>query len=159
MDRRPRAQRGLSEGVAGAAVTSYWVAFTASRFAIGQLSTRWTGKRILQVSGFVTPLLALLIAFPPTVYVDLIAVALLGAFIAPVFPTWIGLTPLTVPSQYASQAIGFQVSAAAIGIATLPGAIMFVARRAGLESIPVSLVLLILVLSFSQARLLNANGK
>jgi fucose permease len=146
--------RGVPAGVAGGAVTGYWIAFTLSRFIMGQLTTIWSSKQILTASGLITPLLAAGIAFPPFTFADQIAAVLLGAWIAPMFPTWIGLTPSTVRSDRASQAIGFQVSAAAIGIVVLPGLISSIAVRVGLEAIPIALLGLATVYSITQSILL-----
>jgi fucose permease len=68
------------------------------------------------------------------------AAALLGFALAPVFPTLISVTPDRVGHYFAPQAVGFQVAAANIGIATLPGLVALVARRAGLETVCVFLV-------------------
>jgi fucose permease len=58
---------------------------------------------------------------------------ILGLCFAPVFPLLIALTPERVGEGHAGHAIGLQVAAAALGGGALPGAIGFIARRAGLE--------------------------
>jgi fucose permease len=140
-------------GIAGAAVTGYWIAFTLSRFVMGQLTTIWSSKQILAASGWMSPVLAAGIAFPLFPYMDLGCAVMLGAWIAPMFPTWIGLTPTTVPSDRASQAIGFQVSSAAIGIMVLPGMISKIAVSLGLESIPIALLILATLYTVTQITL------
>ncbi|XZE34336.1 MFS transporter [Pirellulaceae bacterium SH501] len=150
--------RNVPAGIAGAAVTGYWIAFTLSRFVMGQLTTIWSSKQILAASGWMSPVLAAGIAFPLFPYMDLGCAVMLGAWIAPMFPTWIGLTPTTVPSDRASQAIGFQVSSAAIGIMVLPGLISNVAVSLGLESIPIALLILATLYTATQITLF-ANAK
>ncbi|AMV31410.1 putative transporter [Pirellula sp. SH-Sr6A] len=146
--------RGVSASVAGGAVTGYWIAFTLSRFIMGQLTTVWSSKQILTASGVISPILAAGIAFPPFAFADQIAAVLLGAWIAPMFPTWIGLTPATVRSDRAAQAIGFQVSSAAIGIVVLPGLISSIAVAFGLEAIPIALFILACAFTMTQSVLL-----
>ncbi len=147
--------KGLSAAYAGGAVTGYWLAFTLGRFGIGQLTAYWSGVTIVQVAGWMFPLLALFILFPVVPYLDLVLLSVLGCVIAPIFPTWIGLTPKTVRADMAPQAIGFQVSAAAIGIAVIPGVVSFVARRVGLECIPWSLLVIAVLFCLLQGRLLR----
>ena len=76
---------------------------------------------------------AALIAWSPAGPVTYAATALLGFALAPVFPTLIAATPDRVGPRFAAHAIGFQVAAAAAGIATFPGVVASLARRAGLE--------------------------
>ncbi len=146
---------GLNEGLAGAAITAYWLAFTLSRFGIGALSVRWDGKQILNASALISIFLATIILIPNMNYLGLSAVALLGASIAPIFPTWIGITPRTVEPNYASAAIGYQVASAAIGIALIPWTIALISRMTTLHAIPVSLFVLVLMFLALQHRLLK----
>ena len=67
--------------------------------------------------------------------------ALLGFALAPIFPTWISITPERVGHSFAAQAVGFQVAAANVGIALIPGAVGVLARRQGLEVVPAFLVI------------------
>lgn len=147
--------RSIPAGIAGAAVTGYWIAFTLSRFIMGQLTTIWSSKQILTASGWASPILAAGIAYPLFPHMDLGCAVLLGAWIAPMFPTWIGLTPTTVQGDRASQAIGFQVSSAAIGIMVLPGLISGIAVSLGLECIPIALLVLAILYTVTQTVLLS----
>lgn len=66
---------------------------------------------------------------------------LTGLAFAPVFPTLIALTPLRLGARHAGNAMGFQVSAATVGQAVVPGLIGVAAQRAGVEAIARSFVL------------------
>jgi fucose permease len=72
-------------------------------------------------------------------YLDLplsfLGLALLGFFMAPLFPLSISDTPHLVGVEHAPNAIGFQISAASLGFATLPGLAGLLAERLGLEVI------------------------
>ena len=52
----------------------------------------------------------------------------------------ISITPQRVGHYFAPQAVGFQVAAANVGIALIPGAVGVLARRHGLEVISVFLI-------------------
>ena len=67
--------------------------------------------------------------------ISFLGLALLGFFMAPLFPLSISDTPHLVGTKHAANAIGFQISAASLGFATLPGLAGFMAERLGLEVI------------------------
>lgn len=147
--------QGISAETAGLAVTGYWFAFTLSRFGLGQIANYWGGEKLVKASAYLLPVTAALILFPPFQYVDLLLIVLYGSIISPIFPTWIGLTPHTVKAEYAPQAIGFQVSAAAIGIATIPGLIAWIASQTDLRFIPMALLINAVTFLVLQAYLLR----
>jgi hypothetical protein len=70
-------------------------------------------------------------------------VGLIGFAIAPIFPGLVSGTRERVGVHYAANTIGMQVSAAALGAATLPGLAGILAQRIfSLEIIPVYLAIL-----------------
>ena len=125
--------RGVAPAAAGVAVGGYWGALTAGRVVFGQLAASLGRVAILRIGMTLAPLAALLIWWNPADAVSFAGAALLGFGLAPIFPTLISSTPGRVGEYFAPQAVGFQVAAANVGIATLPGAVGFVAGRAGLE--------------------------
>jgi fucose permease len=74
--------------------------------------------------------------------ISFLGLALLGFAIAPIFPLSISDTPHLVGREHAPNAIGFQVAAASLGIAILPGLAGVLAQRLSLEVIGPFLVLL-----------------
>ena len=70
----------------------------------------------------------------------LAGLALLGFSLAPIFPMLIASTPARLGAEHAAHAIGFQVSAACLGAAALPGLAGLIARWQGIEEIPAVLV-------------------
>ena len=125
--------RGVAPTAAGVAVGGYWGALTAGRVVFGQLAASLGRVAILRIGMTLAPLAALLIWWNPADAVSFAGAALLGFGLAPIFPTLISATPSRVGEYFAPQAVGFQVAAANVGIATLPGTVGFVAGRAGLE--------------------------
>jgi MFS family permease len=67
--------------------------------------------------------------------------ALMGLSAAAIFPSMIGVTPARFGQDRAATIIGFQVGAAALGIAGLPALAGVLAARQGLEIIPALLVI------------------
>jgi fucose permease len=76
----------------------------------------------------------------------------MGFCFAPIFPLLISLTPARVGGASAAQAIGFQVSAASLGAAGVPGVAGLLAKRFGLEVIgPVLLCVAVMLLVLHEA--------
>jgi fucose permease len=125
-----REGRGLSVEAAGSWTAAYWASLTVGRIALGFVVDRWGADRLLRVASFA--LLGGAIAFAasdgPTGRAGLL---LMGLSLAPVFPTLMARTPARVGTGVARHAVGFQVSAATLGSALLPGFVGLLVVRAG----------------------------
>ena len=79
---------------------------------------------------------------------------ILGAALAPVYPLLTADTPRRVGTRYAMHAVGFQVSAAYLGAAAIPGAVGVAATWHGGDVIGLALVAVALaVLALHEATL------
>ncbi len=132
--------RHFSTAVAGTVVGGYWAALTIGRIVFGQLATRVSRLAILRCGTLLAPLAAAMIAWSPLPGADVPGAAMLGFALAPIFPMLISATPDRVGRRHAAHAIGFQVSAATVGVAALPGLAGVLARQVGLEVIGVVLL-------------------
>ncbi|MDY0019930.1 MAG: MFS transporter [Anaerolineae bacterium] len=135
--------RGISIEIAGLWAGSYWATFTLGRFLAGLYNQR-IGLNTL-ISGSLLGALAgsLLLWWNPVGIASLVGVGLIGFAIAPIFPGLVSGTRERVGVHYAANTIGMQVSAAALGAATLPGLAGILAQRIfSLEIIPVYLAIL-----------------
>ena len=147
--------RGMHPTAAGLATGGYWASLTAGRFVFGQLSASVGRRTVLRIGTGLAPLAALLLAANAGHAASVAGAALLGFALAPIFPTLISITPDRVGGYFAPQAVGFQVAAANVGIALLPGMVGVLARRHGLEVVGAYLVaaaLVLLVMEESIAR-------
>ncbi|QOV87824.1 MFS transporter [Humisphaera borealis] len=141
--------RSLSPATCGAAVTVFWASLTAGRIAFGQAAERFSAVAILRLATCLAPIAAgLMCVRSGGAPLAIMAAGLLGFSLAPMFPMWISLTPARVGERLAAQAIGFQVSAATVGVAVLPSIAGWLARNVGLESIPVFLMATTVALLF-----------
>jgi fucose permease len=127
--------RGMRTTTAGLATGGYWASLTAGRIVFGQLAASMSRRTVLRIGHGLAPLAAALLWVNAGDSISVAAAALLGFALAPIFPTLISVTPDRVGHYFAPQAVGFQVAAANIGIATLPGLVALAARRAGLETV------------------------
>jgi fucose permease len=86
---------------------------------------------------------AVLLWLNPIPMANLIATALVGFAIAPIFPAMMSGTSSRVGVEYAANTIGMQMAAAGLGVALLPSLVGVLARRVSLEAIPVCLIVLL----------------
>ncbi|MCC6397572.1 MAG: MFS transporter [Bacteroidetes bacterium] len=132
--------RGIHAEVAGLWVGSYWATFTVGRFVAGVYAKR-TGVNLLVTGSLIAALLgAVLLWWNPVSVANLVAVAMIGFAIAPIFPAMMSGTSRRVGLRFAANTIGTQIAAGGLGSATIPSVVGILARRTSLEAIPVCLM-------------------
>lgn len=136
--------RGISPQAAGFWTGSYWATFTVGRILAGLYAKRLGINTLVQ--GGVTLALtgAILLWWHPFQLANLLAVALIGIAIAPIFPAMMSGTSRRVGAQFAANTIGIQMAATGLGGVTIPSLMGILARRFSLEIIPICLVLVFL---------------
>lgn len=127
--------RGVAPGVAGLWVAVYWAALTAGRIVAGAVASRLRGDALLRLGMIGSVVGALLIWWDPGMSSGFLGLAALGFALAPIFPTLIAETPTRLGPSHATSAIGFQVAAAYLGTAAIPGLTGVLAGYAGLTVI------------------------
>lgn len=153
-----REGRGLSLEEAGFWTTVFWGSLTAGRFGLGLIVDRVGPDRLLRTATLGAVLGAAAFAGSAGLAGQL-GLGLLGISLAPLFPTLMARTPARLGGELAPHAIGFQVSAATLGSAVLPGALGLVAARAGLTAVPPLLVAAaLLVLGLHEVLLRRTRG-
>ena len=83
---------------------------------------------------------ALLVAARLPLEAAFLGLSLMGLGLAPVFPCLMSRTPQRLGTELSRHAIGFQVGAAMIGAAAVPGLLGVIAGMRGLEAVPVGAV-------------------
>jgi fucose permease len=142
--------RGVPIQIAGLWAGSYWATFTIGRILAG-LYTKRVGVKVIVMASLAGALAgAVLLWWNPTDWVSLLAVAMIGLAIAPIFPALVSGTSQRVGVRFTANTIGMQMAAAGLGAAFIPGLVGVLARRVDLEVIPVCLTILFaLLLGFS----------
>ncbi len=127
--------RGVGEGTAGVLVAAYWACLTAGRFALGVLGDRLPPAAVVRTGmlGVLAGAALLWVAEP--VWLGAGGLLLLGAALAPVFPSLMVLTPTRLGNEYAPWAVGYQLAAASLGAAAIPGLIGLTVAWNGLETV------------------------
>lgn len=138
--------RGINPSVAGYFAGSYWATFTIGRVIAGLYAKR-LGVNLLVQGSVITALFgALLLVWNPIGWVNLLAVALIGFAIAPIFPALMSGTSRRVDPNHAANTIGLQITASGLGTAIIPGFLGVLARHISLEAIPLCIAIAFLVL-------------
>jgi len=125
--------RGIAETTAGVWTTLYWGSLTAGRIILGFIETNT--ERLVRLALLLVVAGGALFALNLNPAFSLAGLMMVGFGLAPVFPALIALTPLRIGADHAPNAIGFQVGAAGIGAAILPGLAGVLGDRYGLELI------------------------
>jgi fucose permease len=132
--------RGIAPAVAGLWAGSYWATFTIGRMAAGLYAKRAGVNRLVQ-GGLVAALLGtVLLVWNPSDIANVLAVALIGFAIAPIFPAMMSGTSQRVGEHFAANTIGLQMAATGLGAAVIPSLLGVLARQFSLEVIPTCLV-------------------
>lgn len=132
--------RQVDPTVAGFFAGSYWFTFTIGRIVAGMFANQ-AGVNRLVLGGLTGALVgAALLVWNPFELANVLAVALIGLSIAPIFPAMISGTSARVEEQYAANTIGMQMTATGLGAAVIPAAMGVLARQISLEVIPVCLL-------------------
>jgi fucose permease len=133
--------RGISPAAAGLWAGSYWATFTIGRVAAGLFAKR-IGVNNLVLGGLTGALLgAALLAWNPSELANLLAVALIGFSVAPIFPAFMSGTSKRVGARFAANTIGMQMAATGLGTAVIPSLMGVLARQFSLEVIPVCMAI------------------
>lgn len=132
--------RGVDKTLAGFFAGSYWFTFTIGRIVAG-LFARRVGVNKLVLGGLGGALLgAALLVWNPSETANVLAVAIIGLSIAPIFPAMTSGTRMRVGDHYAANTIGMQMAATGFGTALIPSLMGVLARQISLEIIPVCLL-------------------
>ncbi len=138
--------RGVAPAVAGLLTGSYWATFTIGRIVAGLFARRLGVNTLVQGSLAFALLGAILLWWNPFPLANLLAVALVGFAIAPIFPALISGTSQRVGAHFAANTIGMQMAVTGLGGSLIPSLMGVLARRTSLEAIPVCLTLMFLTL-------------
>jgi fucose permease len=128
--------RGLGDTAGGVVVAAYWAAFTASRFVLGFVGDAAEPNRVLRWSAIATAAAFAVFWWNPNAVVGVIALIAAGFAHGPIFPLEIQLTPLRFGAALTATVVGFEIAAANVGGAALPGLSGLLVDSVGLEVIP-----------------------
>lgn len=128
-------ERAMGGAAASAWVAAYWASFTLGRLLLGVVGDRVSPRTVVRVG--VAALLggSLVLWVPDPSWLGAVGLVVMGAGLAPIFPSLMVLTPERMGTDFASWAVGYQLAAAAVGAAAIPGLVGVTVAAAGLETL------------------------
>jgi fucose permease len=135
--------RGVPSEIAGVLTGSFWAMFTLGRFSAGLYSRKLSSPVIVNASIIIAGFGAVLLLLDAGIAANLTAIIVLGLAIAPIFPGLVSSTRHRVGQAHTANTIGMQISAAGLGGSGLPAIAGILARRFGIETIPLFLIFLL----------------
>ena len=131
----------------GMTATGFWLGLTIGRVTLGFITPKF-GER-LAVSVYIVCSLGLELLFwlVPQFIVSAVAIALVGFFIGPLFPSAVMMATKLLPQELHVAALGFAAAIGGGGAAVLPFAVGAIANARGVQTLqPIVLALLALML-------------
>lgn len=151
--------RGIAPAIAGLWAGSYWATFTIGRMA-GGLYAKRVGVNLMVLGGLAGAFCgAALLGWNPSPSANLLAVALIGFSIAPIFPALMSGTSQRVGAHFAANTIGLQMAAVGLGTAVIPSLVGVLARQVSLEIVPISMAVVFAALFGLYALAIRSSSK
>jgi len=139
--------RGVPAALAGTWTSLYWASLTIGRILFGFVVQRLAPTTLLRWCMASAVLSTLLIWLNGAAWLTFGGIALMGLSLAPQFPLLISATPRYLGPQHATNGVGFQVAAASLGGALLPGLVGVLARSSSLEVLGPFLFVVVLIMA------------
>ena len=127
--------RGVAAAEAGGVVSLFWGSLTGGRLLAAVGGARMLPGRMLSLALWGVMLGTVLVKMDLDAAVTYAGVVLAGCACGPIFPMLVATTPARLGGAHAANAVGFQIAAASLGLAVLPGAIGVAAEAFGIELI------------------------
>jgi fucose permease len=138
--------RGLSTTTAGIWISVYWASLTVGRILFGVVVNHVSVDSLLRACMLAAIVASGLIWLNVQTFLSLSGLAVIGLVLAPMFPSLIATTPARLGERHTADAVGWEVGAAVLGAALLPGVVGILAARLGLEVVGPCLVVAACVL-------------
>ncbi|MGC4063823.1 MAG: MFS transporter [Polyangiaceae bacterium] len=126
-----REQRGLAVEAAGSWTSAYWASLTVGRIVLGSFIGRVGPDRMLRLATL-SSVVGIVSFVSVGGLLGRLGLLLLGASLAPMFPTLMARTPDRIGDDLAHHAVGLQVSAGTLGSALGPSAVGFLVAQSGI---------------------------
>jgi fucose permease len=144
--------RGMPPTEAGVWVSMYWGSLTVGRLVSGAIVARISLRLLLRLCMLGTIVGSVLLWVNLAQWLSGVGAALLGLSFAPMFPSFVSLTPARMGPAHSANTIGFQVAAAMLGGASFVALFGLIADRFGLETLgPYLFVLAVLLVVVFEA--------
>jgi len=130
----------------GVSSTGFWAGMTVGRALLSFLTARLGEYKSLFLYLGLSAVVELVFWLAPSFVVSAVAVAFLGVFLGPLFPTSIVLATKLLPRDLHVGSIGFATAFGGSGGAILPFLVGVIAQKRGVQSLQPMIIAILLVL-------------
>ncbi|AJQ95998.1 MFS transporter [Gynuella sunshinyii] len=138
--------RSIDTAQAGLWTSFFWGALAAGRVFFGVVVAKVQTDVVIRLAMWGTLVGTGVFCIDGLPLLSLLGLLVTGFCLAPIFPCLMSRTPQRVGKKLASRVIGIQVSVALIGGVSLPFSMGYIASFFGLESIGVTVLVLVILL-------------
>ncbi|MGL5541222.1 MAG: MFS transporter, partial [Erysipelotrichaceae bacterium] len=128
--------RGLSVGIAGVMVSSYFGSITLGRIGVGLIAHKFTNRTLVRSGLLVAGVGSVLLLQQTQTSLYALGIVLIGLGFAPIYPSLMHETAARYPQAQATKVIGYQVSFSYIATLLVTPLMGIVATATTLEVIP-----------------------
>ncbi len=125
--------RVIDSSLAATWVGLYWGSFALGRIVFGMVADKLPAVPSIRILLLAVLLGAIMFSVSDRKSISMAGLLLIGFAQSPIFPLLITATPQRLGAGHATNAIGFQISAAGLGIAGLPALVGFLATFSSFE--------------------------
>ncbi len=125
--------RVIDSALAATWVGLYWGSFALGRIVFGMVADKLPAVPSIRILLLAVLLGALMFSVSDRQSISVAGLLLIGFAQSPIFPLLITATPQRLGAAHATNAIGFQISAAGLGIAGLPALVGYLATFSNFE--------------------------
>ena len=125
--------RAIDSAQAATWVGLYWGSFALGRIIFGVVADKLPAVPSIRILLLAVLLGAIMFSVSDKQSISVAGLLLIGFAQSPIFPLLITATPQRLGAGHTTNAIGFQISAAGLGIAGLPALVGFIASFSSLE--------------------------
>ncbi len=145
--------RGVSQGMAAAFASLYFLGITIGRFISGFITYKLNDKNMIRLgqSMIVIGIICLLQNF--SIDLNLYGLLILGLGSAPIYPSFIHSTPELFGPMRSQSIIGVQMASAYLGNILVPPLFGLLAERLGISIFPLYLIILLAGMIFMHEKL------
>jgi fucose permease len=139
-------QRQFSASLAALWVAVYFGAIMLGRFFVGLIADHWGNRRLVRAGAALAFCGVLLFLQAPSMTISLLALAMIGLGLAPIYPSLMHEASRRFSADWARRVIGWQAGTAYLGMATCPPLMAGLVAAYGLGVVFPAIALLLLLL-------------
>ena len=152
-------QKGIHPQTAAKWASLFYLGITAGRFICGFITDKLGDQRMVRLGQGIAFLGTVLLLLPLGEWMTLLALLLIGAGCAPIYPSLLHETPDNFGAGNSQAVMGMQMACAYVGTTLMPPVFGFLAEGIGAAIYPVYLMLFVVVMFLMVERMNRTHGR